>query len=106
MCSSCTTLCSSMATRVSCGVTLMRISWLMALPLYHRKSDTGQDAGRFVQRQAHHARVAALEVLHERGGPALDRVRARLVERFAGGDIAFDLVACHRPHGDARSRDR
>ena len=29
MCNSCTTACSSIATRVSCGVTLIRISWLI-----------------------------------------------------------------------------
>src|SRR5208282_5700831 len=106
MCSSCTTPCSSMATRVSCGVTLMTISWLMAQRLYHRKADAGQDPGRFVQWQAHDARVAALEVLHERGGLALDRVAAGFIERLAGGDIAFDLIARNRPQGHARSRHR
>ena len=43
--------------------------------------------------------MAAFDALHERRGAALDRVRAGLVERLAGGDVAVDLVA-------ARARER
>ena len=45
------------------------------------------------ERQPHDARVAAFEPRDERGGAALDRVAARLVERLAGRDVALDLVA-------------
>src|SRR5215472_16117740 len=87
-CSSCTTPCSSIATRVSCGVTLMRISLFISK---HREADAREDFRRFVQRQPHHARVAALDVLHERGRLALDRIATGLVEWLTGRDVAFDF---------------
>ncbi len=44
------------------------------------------------ERQPDDARVAAVEPGDERAGLALDRVRAGLVERLAGGDVALDLA--------------
>src|SRR5215470_1159227 len=89
MCSSCTTPCSSIATRVSCGVTLIRISLLMS---QDREAEPRQELGGFEQRQAHYTRVAPFQVLDERSGLALDSVAACLVERLPRGDVALDLV--------------
>src|SRR5450631_4147384 len=91
MCNSCTTACSSIATRVSCGVTLMRISWLIgnggdgsACYSWQMVADLGQYLGRFKQRQAHDARVAAFKVSDECRGASLNAIAASLVERLAG----------------------
>src|SRR6185312_6127781 len=120
--SSCTTACSSTATRVSCGVTLIRIS----LARSSRASAANSGAGRpftvasseyatpgarqqrrgLRERQAYDARVAAVDALDERGGETLHRVRAGLVERLAGADVARDLVAGERRELDARHRHR
>src|SRR4029450_11358413 len=112
MCSSCTTACSSIATRVSCGVTLMRISWLIvrgpcveislvvgevggragvpSAGLIRMVADPAQKPRGFVQRQPHHAAVAAGKMCHERGGASLDAIASGLVEGFAAGDVARD----------------
>src|SRR6266581_2830844 len=104
MCSSCTMLCSSTATRVSCGVTLMRISLAIG-GSEHGKADPRQDLGGLEQRQAHHARIAAVEMLHKRGSLALDCVTAGLVERFTGRNVALDFIFRNHAKGDARARD-
>src|SRR5919106_6672423 len=80
--SSCTTAAAVMATRVSCGVTLIRISSTQLLE---------EQAG-LVERQAHHAGIAAAQLDHEARGAALDRVRARLVVAFAARYIKRDLL--------------
>src|SRR5450631_1343660 len=114
MCNSCTTACSSIATRVSCGVTLMRISWLIGRDGKSPEScgysccmvaDLRQYLGGFKQRQAHDARVAAVEVADESGGAALDGVAAGLVEGLAGGHIAFDVALRERAKAHMRRRD-
>src|SRR5512137_2157022 len=89
MWSSCTMPGSSIATRVSCGVTLIRISWLIGPMLQHRKTDARERLGGLEQRQAHHPRVAALDPADERRGAPLHGVAARLVVRLAAGDVAL-----------------
>src|SRR5450631_2017223 len=112
MCSSWTTPCSSMATRVSCGVTLMRMSWLMVRatpvpPAYYRqvlrataraandcgrarvrsqylKPYLGQNFGGLEKRQPHHPRIAAVEMADEPRATPLYGISARLVEGLAG----------------------
>src|SRR5437660_11803113 len=133
MCSSWTTPCSSIATRVSCGVTLMRISWLMAKAIPESQArrenephepigvasdrgtsrvrseylqpDLGQNFGGLEKRQPHHSRIAALEMAYECPSPSLDCVGAGLVEGLAGGDIAFDLVIDQRAKCHPRRGD-
>src|SRR6266849_4583376 len=86
MSSSCTTPAATTATRVSRGVTLMRISSLTEMkgarsaPLRQAL----EQSGGLVERQAHHARVAAAQLDDEARGAALDGVRAGLVVGFAG----------------------
>src|ERR1700720_1355882 len=92
MCNSCTTPCSSIATRVSWGVTLMRISWVMESALEDVEADFAEDLGGRVQRQPHHSRIAAFDPADEHGGASLHGVRAGLVEGLAGGDVALDLL--------------
>src|SRR5688572_6409461 len=95
MSSSCTTPEPATATRVSCGVTLIRTSSLTQL--------VEQLAG-LVQRQPHDARVAAAQLDDEAGGTALDGVGAGLVVALAGGDVEADLLLRERlqPHLRAR----
>src|SRR5512142_3321719 len=93
MCSSCATPLCMTATRVSCGVTLMRMSSFMR-PFYRMAQERPGGSGRradaeaaqqqrgSVQRLAHHARIAAADLGHERAGAALDAVGAGLVHRF------------------------
>src|SRR6185295_19263876 len=88
--SSCTTPVPVMATRVSCGVTLMRISSVT------RACEAFQQLRRFVQRQPHHARVAAAQLGHEARGAALDGVGARLVVALAALHVLRDLVGRKR----------
>src|SRR5512138_360170 len=80
--------CSVTATRVSCGVTLMRICSFIVSG--HVLPERAQQVRRLVQRQPHHARVAALDALDERAGAALDAVGARLVERLARQRVGLD----------------
>src|SRR5471030_81512 len=132
MCSSCTAPCSVTATRVSCGVTFMRICSFISAnalrrltqmnadeaqmdvlqlrsrdypvivaqlpsigvrssalhlrfqsflsPLGYDNSEFAEELGGFVERQAHHARVAALDPFDEGAGASLDAIGARLVE--------------------------
>src|SRR5688500_1090574 len=83
MSSSCTTPAPMIATRVSCGVTLIRISSL---------TEFFQQAVGLVERQAHHAGIAAAQLDHEAPGAALDRVGAGLVVALAARGVLRDLV--------------
>src|SRR6266581_6633186 len=105
-CSSCTTPCSSIATRVSCGVTLMRISCVINARSQHLETDAFEELGRFVQRQHHHSGIAAVDVADECCRAALYRVAACLVERLARGYVAFHLVVAERAKRHARARYR
>src|ERR1051325_3104094 len=80
--SSCATPAPISATRVSCGVTLMRISSLMR----------AEQLRGLVEGQPHDAGVAAAQLDHEAPGAALDRIGAGLVVAFAAGGIVPDLV--------------
>ena len=55
------------------------------------KAEALEEIGGFVQRQPHHAAVAAGEVFDEHPGTPLDAVGAGLVQGFATGDVAPDL---------------
>src|SRR5438093_5043774 len=105
-CSSCTTPCSSIATRVSCGVTLMRISCVIDRPSQHVETDAFQKLRSLVQRQSHHAGVAAVDVADECCGAALHCVTARLVERFSRGNVVLHLVVAKRAKRHAVARYR
>src|SRR5258708_12960564 len=98
--SSCTTPARVIATRVSRGVTLMRIS-----------SGTGcvqplDELPGLVKRQAHYAGIAAAQVHDEQGSPPLDRVGAGLVVALAAGDVLLDLLLGERLEAHIRDRDR
>src|SRR6185503_10793964 len=126
--SSCTTACSSIATRVSCGVTLIRISCVVAArspgratsvrrfamaggsgPAFNGARSEDRHAGaheqrrRLVERQADDAAVAAFEARDERGGEALHRIAAGLVERLAGRDVTLELGGAEAAQRDARN---
>src|SRR5262249_21021476 len=96
-CSSCTTPAVRTATRVSCGVMLIRTSSIAgslrgnssatglkgggtverrAGRLQHRYAGLAQQLRGLVERQSHHARVAAVDPLDEHAGQALDRITA------------------------------
>src|SRR6185503_8465755 len=96
--SSCTTPAPMTATRVSCGVTLMRISSLTEL---------FQQGLGLVERQAHDAGIAAAQLDHEAPGAALDRVGARLVVALAARRVLRDLLGGERLqlHFGARQRN-
>src|SRR4030095_3512315 len=100
MCSSCTTPCSSMATRVSCGVTLMRISCISQAILQYGADNPRERRGGFRKRQSHHAGIAPLDVRDECRGKPLDRIPARFVEGFTTRDVVPDLA-----RGQATPRD-
>src|SRR6478735_4062491 len=106
MSSSCTAPPPTTATRVSCGVTLMRISSLTPLPLSAPLGQLVEEPAGLVERQAHDARVAAAQLDHEAGGAPLDRVGAGLVVAFAGGDVLADLVVGERLELHFRDRER
>src|SRR5512134_537238 len=96
MCSSCTVPCSTTATRVSCGVTLIRTSWLVDIAgrcidrSEDRESEPAEQLRGLRERQAHHPRVAAFEPRHEHRRATLDGIAPGLVGGFAGGDVALD----------------
>src|SRR5262245_24245251 len=94
--SSCTTPAAVTATRVSCGVTLMRIS----------STQLFEDQAGLVQRQPHHARIAAAQLDHEARGAALDRVGAGLVVALAGRHVMRDLVRRQLLHLHLGARER
>src|SRR5688572_32053586 len=83
MSSSCTTPAPVTATRVSRGVTLIRISSLTQLV---------EELAGLVERQAHDARVAAAQLDHPAPGTPLDRVGARLVVALAARHVLRDIV--------------
>src|SRR6187402_162816 len=92
-CNSCTAPFSTTATRVSCGVQLMRMS-CMQRPGSEGDVGLAQEPRGVVQRQTHDTGVAALDALNPRRGTALDRIGARLAERLAAGDVGVDLGPC------------
>src|SRR5919199_6824267 len=98
--SSCTTPEPVTATRVSCGVTLIRMSSVTQAPKPLKQ------LSHLVERQAHDAGVAAAELDDEARCTTLDRVRARLVVGLAGGDVLLDFVRGERLEADLRSRER
>src|SRR5256885_4513754 len=86
--SSCTTPAVVTATRVSWGVTLMRIS---SCTFAFGERDALEQARRLVQRQAHHPGIAAAQLDDEARRAPLDRVGAGLVVRLAGGEGLPDV---------------
>src|SRR5712692_10939246 len=94
--SSCTTPEPATATRVSCGVTLMRISSVTQL----FKQFTC-----FVQGQAHDAGIAAAQLGDEARRAALDRVSPGLVVAFAARDVLPDRLFPERPEAHLGHRE-
>src|SRR6266700_4653479 len=116
-CSSCGTPACITATRVSCGVQLIRMSSVIygQAPRQGRAacfdSRTSADASvsppevsssssglefrdqlrGLVQRQPHDPGIAAVQLGDEGRGAALDRIGARLVGRLAALDVGFQL---------------
>src|SRR6185503_10444429 len=92
--SSCTIPEATTATRVSCGLTLTRTS---SMHLF-------QQLRGLVERQAHHAGIAAAQLDDEPPGASLDAVRARLVVALAALDVGGDLGRGQllEPHFGAR----
>ena len=68
--------------------------------------ELAQQARRLVERQAHHAGVAAEDLGNERGRAALDRVAAGLVVGLAGRDVVQDLAVARARGTAPRSRSR
>src|SRR5919106_3805147 len=97
MSSSCTTPAPVMATRVSCGVTLIRISSLTQLV---------QQLARLVEGQARHARVAAAQLDDEARRASLDGIAAGLVVGFAARHVQGDFFGREALQLDLRHRDR
>src|SRR5436189_4880805 len=102
MCSSCSMPFSTSATRVSRGVTLIRIS-SDTLPPSASGQAPEQRPGP-VHRQAHHAGVAAFDAGYECAGAALDAVGAGLAAPLAARDVAGDVAFVHRAEIDDRFR--
>src|SRR6188508_2954522 len=94
--SSCTTPAEVTATRVSRGVTLIRMS----------STQLVEELAGLVQRQPHHSRVAAAQLDHEARGAPLDRVGAGLVVALAARYVLRDLVARQRLERHFRCRQR
>src|SRR5262245_48948570 len=106
-CSSCGTPDCMTATRVSWGVQLMRMSSGMGGTGRASREDTTEsefleELRGLVERQAHHAGVAAVELGDDRLPAALHDVPARLVARFAARDVGFDVGV--RELGEAHPR--
>src|SRR4030095_16201206 len=97
MSSSCTTPEPVTATRVSWGVTLIRISSVTQF--------LEQLAG-LVPRQAHDAPVAPAQLNDEARRAPLDRVGARLVVALAARDVLRDLLGGELLELDLRARDQ
>src|SRR6185436_18609068 len=87
--SSCTTPALITATRVSRGVTLMRIS--SAIGLAARVLQLVEKLARLVERQAHYPGVAAAQLGDEARRVSLDGIRARLVVALAARGVLGDL---------------
>src|SRR6056297_2005000 len=104
---SCSTPFSSTAARTSRGVTLIRISSPIALslPLGCRQGQQidargSQQLPGLVQRQSHHAGIAALESAHEQRTEALDGITAGLVPGLASGPVLPHLSLIELPEPD------
>src|SRR4249919_1404972 len=94
MCSSCSMPFSTSATRVSRGVTLIRISsdksCLPCGACLREQSEFAQQPGGLEHGQAHDCGMAAGKMGDETTGATLDAVGAGLAHGFAGGDVAGD----------------
>src|SRR6187397_2432500 len=104
MCSSCSMPFSTSATRVSRGVTLIRISSDTLPP-----SDRGelpQQHPCFVYRQSHHAAVAALDARDEGAGAALDAIGPGLAAPLAAVDVGGDVGFVQRAEFHRRFRQQ
>src|SRR3990167_5291710 len=93
---SCTTPSCITATRVSCGVTLIRISSLILFGLWNRIIKVPQQLDGFKQRQTHHTGIAAGKMLDKRAGTSLYTITASLVSIFMGKQIAVDALFVKR----------
>src|SRR5882724_2343090 len=109
--SSCTTPEAVMATRVSRGVTLTSTSSTMGTTGSGESSlaagsEVLQHARGLVQRQPHHAGVAAAQLGDEARGAPLDRIGAGLVVGLAGADVVLDLLRRQLAEAHFRARQR
>src|SRR5690348_2950890 len=87
-CNSCATPCWITATRVSCRVTLIRISSLTTgMSQQRRAPEFAEQLVGLEQRQPHHAGVAPVDGSNEDSPAALNGIGTRLVERFAAGHV-------------------
>src|ERR1700754_2313839 len=96
MCTSWVTPCSITATRVSCGVTLTRISSVRAMAGGQANLPDGdfeflQQLYRLRERQSHDTGIASRYSRDEGAGATLDAVGAGLVERLAADAVAPDV---------------
>src|SRR5689334_7746004 len=95
-CSSWTAPFSTIATRVSCGAQLIRMSCMDGCCLaLESKARLPQQLCRLVQGQTHDTGVTPFDMADPCRDAALDRVRARLAERLAAGDVGVDRVVGH-----------
>src|SRR5882672_8207741 len=100
-CSSWGTPACMTATRVSCGVQLIKISSAMAGGGYP-DLEFPEELCSLEERQPHDAGIAAVKLGDERARAALDPVAAGLVARFAARDVGFDVR--FRKLGEAHAR--
>src|SRR3954468_17048875 len=103
--SSCTTPALITATRVSRGVTLMRISSAIGVSAARRLQPVEQ-LPRLKKRQPHHAGVAAVKLGHEARRAALDGIGARLVVALPGRGVLRDLLRRKLLEAHFRARER
>src|SRR6185312_5059444 len=68
-------------------------------------SELAQQARRLEQRQAHHAGIAALQMLDQCRAAALDRIATGLAERLAGGDVGGHRGLIQHGETDLRNAD-
>src|SRR5258706_3911514 len=97
---SCTCPAPITATRVSCGVTLIRISSVI------ERSERLQQLRGLEERQADDAGMAAADLAHEHCGAALDGVGAGLVVALAARHVVADLLRRDLAKLHLRSRQR
>src|SRR3954471_9957577 len=103
--SSCTTPLATTATRVSRGVTLIRISSLTGRESAALR-ELLQKLGGLVERQGHDAGIAAGQLGDEERGASPDGTGARLVVALAGGDVLLDLPRGELLEAHLRARER
>src|SRR3954469_15657581 len=103
--SSCTTPLATTATRVSRGVTLIRISSLTGRESAALR-ELLQKLGGLVERQAHDAGIAAAQLDDEARGASLDGIGAGLVVALAGGDVLLDFPRGELLEAHLRARQR